>query len=215
MTKTKRRSGAPAAAAPPRMSSHPAEGQRAGPATAPARKRVSGAQPGREVPDRPDRVPARPDPVSDRPDRVSDRPDRVGSARSGAGNHLRAAARAETPAWCGTPAEPAGDEELRVRAAAFRLAVRRRFQSDTPLAEISRTVTAAVHAHATAPPVLDAEMLVREALGETVPVDGIDADVRIGVHLLLFASLADELALGDGELDALIAEAEELAVAGR
>jgi len=37
--------------------------------------------------------------------------------------------------------------------------------------------------------------------------------VLIAVHLLLFASLADELALGDAELDAIIAEAEEKASA--
>jgi hypothetical protein len=168
-----------------------AEGDGAGTGAAPGGTRVAAAQPGRAA------------------------ADRAGFSRTGAGDHLRAAARAQTPVSCGTPAEAVDDEERRVWAAAFRLAARRRFQRDTPLAEISRTVTAAVRAHAAAFPVLDVEMLVRDALGETVPVRGIDSAVLTGVHLLLFASLADELALGDGELDALIAEAEELAVARR
>ena len=69
-----------------------------------------------------------------------------------------------------------------------------------------------MHDHAAAAlPVLDAEMLVRDALGEPVPTDDLDPGVLVGVHLLLFASLADELALGDGELDGIIAEAEEKA----
>jgi hypothetical protein len=77
---------------------------------------------------------------------------------------------------------------------------------------VSRTVAAAVHEHALfGLPMIDAEMLVRAALGETVPTDEIDAGVLVGVHLLLFASLIDELALGDAELDLLIAQAEESA----
>jgi hypothetical protein len=56
-------------------------------------------------------------------------------------------------------------------------------------------------------------MLVRDALGEPVPTEDIDPGVRVGVHLLLFASLTDELALGDGELDDLVTEAERLAAA--
>jgi hypothetical protein len=54
---------------------------------------------------------------------------------------------------------------------------------------------------------------VRAVLGETVPVGVLDPAVLVGVHLLLFASLTDELALDDGELDDLVTEAERLAAA--
>jgi len=132
--------------------------------------------------------------------------------RTGPGRYLLSAAQDDAPAWFGDPPAPVDDTALRVWDSAFRLAVRRRFEPETPLAEISRTVAGAVHTHqAAALPVLDAEMLVRDALGEEVPVDGIDPAVRLAVHLLVFASLTDELALGDGELDGLIAQAEELA----
>jgi hypothetical protein len=129
-----------------------------------------------------------------------------------AGDYLRAAAGDEAPARFGTPSGPVDDYALRVWHNAFGLAVRRRFEPGSPLAEISRTVAAAVHAHeAAALPAIDAEMLVRAELGERVPVGELDPAVEVGVHLLVFASLVDELALGDGELDALVTEAERLA----
>ncbi|HEY0530332.1 MAG TPA: hypothetical protein VGD29_01895 [Actinoplanes sp.] len=131
-----------------------------------------------------------------------------------AGDYLRAAAGDEAPARFGTPSGPIDDYARRVWHNAFGLAVRRRFKPGSPLAEISRTVATAVHVHeAAALPAIDAEMLVRAELGETVPVDELDPSVLVGVHLLLFASLADELALGDGELDDLVTEAERLAAA--
>jgi hypothetical protein len=131
-----------------------------------------------------------------------------------AGDYLRAAAGDEAPARFGTPSGPVDDYAREVWRHAFGLAVRRRFEPGSPLAEISRTVAAAVHAHEVAGlPVIDAEMLVRAELGETVPVGELDPAVTVGVHLLLFASLADELALRDGELDDLVTEAERLAAA--
>jgi hypothetical protein len=130
-----------------------------------------------------------------------------------AGDYLRAAAGDEAPARFGTPPGPVDDYARRVWQRAFGLVVRRRFEPGSPLAEISRTVAAAVHAHESAGlPAIDAEMLVRAELGETVPVDELDPAVLLGVHLLVFASLVDELALGDGELDDLVTEAERLAV---
>ncbi|MEV4349633.1 hypothetical protein AB0J83_34680 [Actinoplanes sp. NPDC049596] len=127
------------------------------------------------------------------------------------GHLLRAVARHDVPVRLGVPA---GDTERRVWEIAFGLMVRRRFTPESPLAEIGRSVATAVNYHAAAAlPALDAEMLVREALGEKVPVDDIDETVRAGVHLLLSASLADELAMTDGELDGLVRQAEELAVA--
>jgi hypothetical protein len=51
-------------------------------------------------------------------------------------------------------------------------------------------------------------MLVRDAVGEPVPTDEISAPVVIATHVLMFASLAEELALTDAELDALIEDAE-------
>ncbi|GIM97904.1 hypothetical protein [Paractinoplanes toevensis] len=129
-----------------------------------------------------------------------------------AGRYLRQAARDDAPARLGTPPSDIDDAARRVWEIAFGLAVRRRFEPETPLTEISRTVATAVHEHAVAGlPILDAEMLVRHALGETVPIGDIDGSILLAVHLLLFASLADELALGDEELDAIIADAEEKA----
>ncbi|WP_127497882.1 hypothetical protein [Actinoplanes solisilvae] len=125
-----------------------------------------------------------------------------------AGRYLRLVVAEEAPRTGDTPDSGA----RRVWEIAFGLAARRRFETDSPLAEIGRTVTAAVRSAAL--PLLEAEMLVREALGEQVPVDGIAESVRTAVHLLVFARLADELALTDDELDSLIAQAEELAAAG-
>jgi hypothetical protein len=131
-----------------------------------------------------------------------------------AGDYLRAAAVDEAPARFGTPPGPVDDYARRVWHTAFGLAVRRRFEPDSPLAEISRTVAAAVHAHEVAGlPAIDVEMLVRAELDEQVPIADIDPTVLIGVHLLIFASLVDELALGDGELDDLVTRAERLAAA--
>ncbi|MEU4238032.1 hypothetical protein [Actinoplanes sp. NPDC026619] len=133
----------------------------------------------------------------------------VGEIATDAGHYLRQAARDEAPARFGTPAGDVDDVARRVWEIAFGLVVRRRFEPATPLAEISRTVATAVHEHAAAAlPILDAEMLVRHALGETVPVGDIEDGELLAVHLLLFASLADELALVDEELDAIIADAE-------
>jgi hypothetical protein len=146
---------------------------------------------------------------------------RLGSARpsSGAdgsarpvtegGRYLRAAALEQAPARLAPTADTAGDEARRVWAAAFGLAVRRRFEPGAPLAAISRTVARAVEEHsAAALHPLDAEMAVRDALGERVPVGEMEPAVLAGIHLLVFASLIDELALDDDELDALIAGAE-------
>jgi hypothetical protein len=138
----------------------------------------------------------------------------IGVIGTEAGRYLRQAARDEAPSRFGSPAGEVDESARRVWEIAFGLAVRRRFEAGTALAEISRTVATAVHDHAAAAmPMLDAEMLVRAALGEIVPVGDIDGGVLIAVHLLLFASLADELALGDAELDQIIAEAEEKAAA--
>jgi hypothetical protein len=128
-----------------------------------------------------------------------------------AGRYLRAAARGESL----TRYSVTGDAAVRVWEIAFGLAARRRFEPATPLAEVGRSVSAALRERcAAAVPPLDAEMLVRAALGEAVPLEELDSARRILVHLLLFAAFTDELALGDNELDTLIAEAEELAAAG-
>jgi hypothetical protein len=132
-----------------------------------------------------------------------------GRIRTAGGEYLLAVARDVAPDETSTPLVEVDAQARLVWAYGFGLIVRRRFEPDSPLAEISRTVAAAVREHALAAlPPLDAEMLVRAALGEQVPIDGIEATVLHGVHLLLFASLADELALDDGELDDLVAEAE-------
>ena len=126
-----------------------------------------------------------------------------------AGRYLQRVAHEDAPPRDGAPTSAT----RHVWKIAFGLAARRRFEPDSPLAEIRRTVTATQRRHPTAAlPPLAAEMLVREALGEIVPVDEIDETVRSGVHLLIFARLVDELALTDGELEDLVVQAEELAV---
>ena len=137
-----------------------------------------------------------------------------GLIKSEAGRYLWAVARDDAPAQLGTPVTAIDDTVRRVWEIAFGRVARRRFEPGVPLAELSRTVATAVHEHAIAAlPMLEAEMLVRAALKEPVPTDEIEADVVDAVHLLLFASLADELALGDTELEILIAEAEAEALA--
>jgi hypothetical protein len=122
-----------------------------------------------------------------------------------AGRYLRAIVRDEPPPAGGV----ADDEARRIWKIAFGLAVRRRFEPGAPLAEIARTVATAVQHHAAAAlPPLDAEMLVRAELGEEVPLDEIGAGIVAAVHVLLFASLADELALREDEIDGLIRQAE-------
>lgn len=97
---------------------------------------------------------------------------------------------------------------------AFELIVRRRFRWDHPIAEITRSVAAAGRRHAPViVPALEAEMLIRDALGEAVPIEDIPLDAIVSTHLLVFASLVDELALNDDEVDALLVEAEDRATA--
>ena len=93
---------------------------------------------------------------------------------------------------------------------AFGLAVRLRFRPDTPLPVIAGSVAGAARRHAElALPVREAEMLIRAALGETVPTAGIAPAETVAVQVLMFAALVEELALTDDELDELIAGAEE------
>ena len=101
------------------------------------------------------------------------------------------------------------DSARNIFARAFVSVVRLRFLPDTPLVAIARSVKAAARRHpALAVRVREAEMLIREALGECVPTAGITTEQAMAVHVLLFASLVDELALTDDELDELIADAE-------
>ncbi|MBM2622459.1 hypothetical protein JIG36_43860 [Actinoplanes sp. LDG1-06] len=126
-----------------------------------------------------------------------------------AGRYLQRVAYEDAPVRADAPSSAA----RHVWAIAFGLAARRRFEPDSPLAEIRRTVVTTLQRHAAAAlPPLAAEMLIRDALGEQVPVDEIGDAVRSGAHLLLFAGLVEELALTDGELESLVIEAEELAV---
>jgi hypothetical protein len=125
-----------------------------------------------------------------------------------AGRYLRAVARDEA-----LPRRSVADDDARrLWEIAFGLVARRRFEADAPLAEITRTVAAAVHENlALCLPMLDAEMLLRAALGEDVPVDEIDPDVVVAVYVLLFREIADELALGEDELNGVIVQAEKAA----
>jgi hypothetical protein len=92
---------------------------------------------------------------------------------------------------------------------AFELAVRRRFGCDSPIADITRTVANAARRHPLVPlPALEAEMLIRHALGEAVPIEDIPLPTLVTTHVVVFAAICDELALVDDEIDALIATAE-------
>jgi hypothetical protein len=103
----------------------------------------------------------------------------------------------------------------RLFSRAFELAVRRRFRPDAALAEIARSVANAGRRHApVVVPALEAEMLVRDALGEVVPIEEIPVPAIVTTHVLVFASLVDELALDDDELTALILAAEDRAAGG-
>ncbi|GAB2628407.1 hypothetical protein Aab01nite_22180 [Paractinoplanes abujensis] len=133
----------------------------------------------------------------------------VPGIHTAAGRYLQRVAYEDAPAHSEEPTSAT----RQVWEIAFGLAVRRRFDPDSPLAEIRRTVTTTLREHsAAAVPPLAAEMLIRDALGETVPVEELGDAVRSRAHLLLFAGLVDELAMTDGELEALVVQAEELAV---
>jgi hypothetical protein len=101
-------------------------------------------------------------------------------------------------------------------ASAFGLAVRRRFRPGAPIADIAGAVANASRRHrslafsAVAADPLEAEMLIRDALHEAVPIEGIPMARIVTTHVVMFASLVDELALTDDELDELIADADAL-----
>jgi hypothetical protein len=125
------------------------------------------------------------------------------STRSPAGAYLWAAAT-NSPA-----AAIPGDAARTVFARAFELAVRLRFEGASPLTAIARTAANAARRHPTLNmPVREAEMLIRQALDEQVPTAGITPAAVVTVQVLLFATIADELALTDEELAELIADAE-------
>lgn len=124
---------------------------------------------------------------------------------SHAGAYLRATALNER-----TPVDLHPDYSARVVFyCAFELAVRRRFRNDSPIAEVVRTVSTAARRHPFVPiDALAAEMLIRDVLGDAVPVDEIPLPVIVATYVVVFAAICDELALSDHEIDALIATAE-------
>jgi len=131
-----------------------------------------------------------------------------GRLRSAAGVYLRATAVNEPGPVSLHPGYPA----RLVFYCAFERAVRRRFRTDCPVADIVRTVADAGRRHPFVPmDALAAEMLIRDALGEVVPVEEIPLPVIVATHLVVFAAICDELALTDEEIDTLIATAEEQA----
>ena len=101
-------------------------------------------------------------------------------------------------------------------SSAFGLAVRRRFRPGAPVGDIARLVANARWRHqqlalsAIALSAMEVEMLIREALGEEVPTEGIPLARIIATYVVMFASIVEELALTDDELDELIAEADAL-----
>lgn len=133
---------------------------------------------------------------------VSDRP------RSAAGACLLATAANEPGPMDLHPDSPARV----VLCCAFELAVRRRFRAGSPVAEIARTVANAARRHPFVPmDAVAAEMLIRDALGEVVPIEEIPLTVIVATHLVVFAAICDEMAWSDDETEALIAAAEQRA----
>ena len=125
------------------------------------------------------------------------------ATRSAAGAYLFATAT-NSPAR-----EIPDDGARRVFDKAFRLVVRLRFKPRTSLAEIATSIALAARRHpGLGVPVREAEMLIREALGERVPTADITPAQLVTVHVLMFAVLVDEMALTDDELAELIADAE-------
>jgi len=120
---------------------------------------------------------------------------------------LTAAAFLRATATNRPAADPPGEDAGEYFAAAFRLAVGLRFRPDVPLPVIAGTVRTAAQRHQGLVPVREAEMLIREALGETVPTAEIATADAVTVHVLMFAALVEELALTDAELDELITQA--------
>jgi hypothetical protein len=96
---------------------------------------------------------------------------------------------------------PLDPESVAVFAGSFIGAVRRRFRPDCAVAEISRSVAAVPGLPL---PALDAEMLVRAALGEPVPVADMPDDAVVATYVLMFAALVDEMALTGTETSALV-----------
>jgi hypothetical protein len=127
---------------------------------------------------------------------------------SAAGSYLRATAVNERG-----PVDLHPDYPARVIFyCAFESVVRRRFRTDGPIADIVRTVANGARRHPFVPmDALAAEMLIRDALGEIVPVEEIPLPMIVATHLVVFAAICDELALADDEIDTLIAAAEDRA----
>jgi hypothetical protein len=98
--------------------------------------------------------------------------------------------------------------------AAFELAVARRFAPDCHVRDIALLASGIKrrYGHKTRIPVREIEVLVREALGEQVPTDEIDATMRYVIMRLVFEAIVDELGLFDPELDALLVASERMAV---
>jgi hypothetical protein len=135
-------------------------------------------------------------------------PPEGGRPRSAAGAYLRATAANERGRMDIQPDYPARV----VFYCAFELAVRRRFGSDSPIAEIARIVVNAARHHPFVPvDALTAEMLIRDALGDVVPIEEIPFPMIVATHVVVFATICDELALSDGEIDSLITAAEDRA----
>ena len=100
-----------------------------------------------------------------------------------------------------------------VMQAAFALAAHRRFPADRDRREVTNVVTELMARYS--PKGLrsiDAETLIREALGEQVSTAGIDERSRILTWALFTPDLLAQSKLSDDELDDLLCAAEETAI---
>jgi len=106
------------------------------------------------------------------------------------------------------------DEPSVVQAAA-ELIARRLFRADYDVREVTAIVAdmrARLQKVSTPPGQLEMEAVVRAALGETdVALDGIRPSVRLRIQLAIIGKALYELALGESDIDQLVADAERIA----
>jgi hypothetical protein len=130
------------------------------------------------------------------------------------GQWIRANVKGDEAAWKRLGDDPDAEAAFAVLTAAFELAVRRRFTPGQDVRDISRFVGGMKDRFALdMVRHIDAEALIRAALGEDVSTDGIEMVAESHARQFTIVEVVEQLNLSDRDLDALLAEAEQMAVA--
>jgi hypothetical protein len=129
---------------------------------------------------------------------------------SAAGKWIRATVRSDVAAMRRTEEAAVGAEITSLVEIAFQLMVHRRFAAGCERAEITRHVLGIRQRYgaAKAGPVIDAEMVIRRELGESVPIDDLDDSVVLRLKMLILEQLVHDMGMFDDELDELVQAAE-------